>query len=205
VEEIRPWKPIAFSAGALAVAALTAAGPGKKLDQRVYQLVNTNRGAGTDALFKGITELGSITASAAAAAVLARRGRHREAMQALAAATAMWGLGQLAKKTLRRPRPYQALGNVRLLIHEPKGTSWPSSHPAVLLAFVTVAGRALSLRRGERVGLTALAGAVGVSRVYVGVHYPADVLGGLLLGKGVADLCSLLPPSRPITPATVRS
>jgi len=197
--------PIALGASAVAVAALTAAGPGKRLDRGVYRLVNAHHGAGADALFKGITEVGSIAASGAAAAVLARLGRPREGMQALGAATAMWALGQLTKKALRRPRPYHALRDVRLLVHEPKGTSWPSSHPAVLLAFVTVAGRGLGLRPGARAGLGALAGAVGISRVYVGVHYPADVVGGLLLGKGVADLWSLLSPSRAITPATVRS
>jgi undecaprenyl-diphosphatase len=205
VEEIRPWMPIALGASAVAVAALTAAGPGKKLDTGVYRLGNANHGAWADAIFKSITELGSITASAAAAAVLARLGRRREGMQALGAATAMWALGQIAKKALLRPRPYHALGDIRLLVHEPKGTSWPSSHPAVLLAFVTVAGRGLGLSPGARAGLAALAGAVGVSRVYVGVHYPADVVGGLLLGKGVADLWSLLSPSRLMTPATVRS
>jgi len=197
--------PIAFGASAVAVAALTAAGPGKKLDQRMYRLMNANHGAGADALFKGITELGSIAASGTAAAVLARLGRRREGMQALGAAAAMWALGQVAKKALLRPRPYQALGDVRLLVHEPKGTSWPSSHPAVLLAFVTVAGRRLGLPLGARAGLGALAGAVAISRVYVGVHFPSDVVGGLLLGKGVADLWSLLSSSGPITPATVRS
>jgi undecaprenyl-diphosphatase len=77
-----------------------------------------------------------------------------------------------------------------LLIAEPRGTSWPSSHPAVLLAFGTVLARDLRAPDGLRRRMAGLAGLVGLSRVYLGVHYPADVMGGLLLGKGVADLWS---------------
>jgi membrane-associated phospholipid phosphatase len=72
------------------------------------------------------------------------------------------------------------------------GTSWPSAHPATLLAFVTVAARDLELSRGTRRGLAGLAGVVASSRVYLGVHYPADVVGGLLLGRAVADTWSRL-------------
>jgi len=99
-------------------------------------------------------------------------------------------MGQALKKLWRRPRPYQNLADVRLMIGEPRGTSWPSSHPAVLLAFVTVAGRDLQASRAVKTGLAGLAGVVGLSRVCLGVHYPADVAGGLLLGLGVADLWS---------------
>ena len=141
---------------------------------------------------KGITELGSLWASAAASAVLARAGRKRAAADAMGVALAMWAVGQILKKVTDRPRPYQALEDSRLLIAQPTGTSWPSSHPAVLLAFVTVATRDLGVGPASRAGLSALAGLVGVSRVYLGVHYPSDVAGGLLLGRGVADLWSAL-------------
>jgi undecaprenyl-diphosphatase len=102
----------------------------------------------------------------------------------------MWLVGQAAKRVFDRPRPYSALRDVRLLIDRPRGTTWPSSHPAVLLAFVMVAGRDLDLPSPARVGLAALVGTVGLSRVRLGVHYPADVAGGLLLGRSVADLWS---------------
>ncbi len=54
--------------------------------------------------------------------------------------------------------------------------------------FATVAARDLSLRGPFRVALGVLAGTIGLSRVYLGVHYPSDVVGGLLLGRAVADV-----------------
>lgn len=182
--------PAAVGAAALAVGVLTIRGRGRRADERLYRTLNRPRGASVDAAFRTVTELGSIWASVGAAAALARRGRAREGADALGAALVMWLVGQGAKRVFDRPRPYDALDEVRVLIGKPRGTSWPSSHPAVILAFLTVASRDLDLGPATRGALAGLAGAVGASRVYLGVHYPADVAGGLLLGRGVADLWS---------------
>ena len=140
---------------------------------------------------KGVTELGSIWASVGAAAVLALGGRRRVAGPALAAAAVTWALGQALKRVWKRPRPYDAFdgdGTSRLLIGKPRGASWPSSHPAVLTAFLTVAERELGPGPPSRIALVALAGAAGASRVVLGVHYPSDVASGLLLGRAVGLL-----------------
>ena len=184
----RRWFPAAAGAAALTVGALTRAGRGRQIDDRLYAFVNRDRGATVDRFFAGVTEFGSIWASIGAAGALATTGRRREAADALGAAWAMWLLGQWLKKAFGRPRPYQALQAFRLLIDMPRGTSWPSSHPAVVLAFVTVASRDLDLSPAAKAAITLLPGAVALSRVYLGVHYPADIVGGLLLGRGVADL-----------------
>jgi len=183
---------LAAIGGALAIGLVSGRGAGRALDRSLHRFLNRSRGPGADAAFKAITELGSLWAAAAASAVLAGAGRRRAAADALGAALAMWGVGQILKKVTDRPRPYQAMEDSRLLIAEPSGTSWPSSHPAVLLAFVAVAGRGLGASRGSRAALSALAGMVGLSRISLGVHYPSDVAAGLLLGRGVADLWSSL-------------
>ncbi len=156
------------------------------MDEAAFRGVNGRHGPSADRFFGAITELGSIWASGAAAAALVVTGNRRTAARAFAAAALTWTLGQALKRAVMRPRPYEAdPDSTRLMIGKPNGTSWPSSHPAVLLAFTTVAGRDLGLRLPVRGALRSLAAAVGVSRTYLGVHYPSDVLGGLLLGRAV--------------------
>jgi membrane-associated phospholipid phosphatase len=179
--------------GALALAVGTIRGRGRDLDDRLFGWANSRfEHPNLDRFFGGVTELGSLWASGAAGAAVAAGGRRREALDALGAAVTMWALGQGLKQVFRRLRPYEAQlpAPIRLLIGKPKGTSWPSSHPAVLLTFVTVAGRNLELRRSARRALAGVAAAVAASRVYLGVHYPADVAGGLLLGRAVAGAWS---------------
>ena len=180
-----------LAGAAVAVGIASSGGPGERLDAQAFRAVNRGHGPAADRFFHGITELGSIWASIGGAAVLAASGHRRAAARGLAAASVTWLLGQGLKRIFLRPRPYVAdPAGVRLMADPPRATSWPSSHPAVLLAFVTVAGRELRLPGAARAALTGLGVVVGISRTYVGVHYPADVVGGLLLGRAVADAVS---------------
>jgi undecaprenyl-diphosphatase len=173
----------------VAVAAATSAGRGRELDGEAFGFVQRRRGRAIDAVAVASTELGSIWASVGAAVILAWAGKRRAAARGLVAAGVAWLVGQGMKGMFLRPRPYLAdPGSVRRLIDPPRATSWPSSHPMVLLAFVTVAGRELGMGRVGRAALSALAGGVGLTRTYVGVHYPSDVAGGLLLGRAVASV-----------------
>lgn len=179
----------ALLGGALAVGALSAAGRGRELDEEAFRAANRERGPATDRLLVGVTELGSIWASLGAAAVIAAAGRRRAAVRGLAAASLAWLAGQGLKRVFDRPRPSDVNPEgTNRRIRRPNGSSWPSSHPAVLLAFSTVAADELDAKPSTRLALDALAGTVGASRLYLGVHYPADVVGGLLLGRAVASL-----------------
>jgi membrane-associated phospholipid phosphatase len=68
------------------------------------------------------------------------------------------------------------------LIATPTALSFPSAH-----ASTSLAGAISYARAGlDPLPLLSLAGALSLSRVYLGVHYPSDVLGGALLGSLVA-------------------
>ncbi|HEY6566154.1 MAG TPA: phosphatase PAP2 family protein [Actinomycetota bacterium] len=183
-------KAAALATAALGVgAAALRTQDGAELDAALFTAGNADAGPTADRFFLGVTELGSLYTAGAAAATLTVLGRRTEASRALTAAGVTWLLGQGVKKLVARPRPYEAdVEGTRFLIAPPHGTSWPSSHPAVFTAFATVAGRELDLGLFSRGGLTGIGTAVAASRVYVGVHYPSDVVSGFLMGRAVAAL-----------------
>jgi diacylglycerol kinase family enzyme/membrane-associated phospholipid phosphatase len=104
-------------------------------------------------------------------------------------------VNQTIKRVVRRPRPsLRAVPAVRHVRVAPLTTSFPSGHAASAAAFAT--GVTVELApAGAPLGL--LAAAVGFSRIYVGVHYPLDVLVGAGIGAGIARLTRRAWPALP--------
>ena len=88
-----------------------------------------------------------------------------------------------------RDRPPLANPDPEPLVDLPETYSFPSGHAAVSFACATVL--ALAVPR-LRVPLYALAALIAFSRVYVGVHYPFDVLAGAVLGVAIAIALRML-------------
>jgi membrane-associated phospholipid phosphatase len=88
------------------------------------------------------------------------------------------------KLTVRRTRPQ--LPGLPPLTSTPTRFSFPSAHSST-----SFAGALAYSRAGlPAAPLYALAGALALSRLYLGVHYPSDVLGGALLGLAIAGACT---------------
>jgi undecaprenyl-diphosphatase len=80
-------------------------------------------------------------------------------------------------------RPSMRYAEPKPLVHAPIDASFPSGHAATSFAAATVLSFAFP-RWAPAFFLLALA--IGFSRVYVGVHYPLDIVGGAILGVSVA-------------------
>jgi undecaprenyl-diphosphatase len=183
------WASALAAGGALIGMAALRTKDGRELDENLFKLANADQPPAVERAFRAVTELGSMYAASAAAGALALAGRRREAARALAGAGATWLLLQGVKRLVDRPRPFLANPEgARRMIAEPHGTSWPSSHPAVLATFTRIAARDLRIGPLGRGALTGLDASVAASRVALGVHYPSDVASGLLFGRAVARL-----------------
>jgi undecaprenyl-diphosphatase len=154
-------------------------------DARLYDRVVARRSPRWNAPMIALTRSGDARAYLVLAAlgfVLGGAAQEFGLRAGLAAATAS-ALGYVVKRALRRPRPTTRREAREALLAHPDAWSFPSSHTAAAFAAAMVAAAPLGpLALGL---LLAWAAAVGVSRVYVGAHYPLDVLLGAVLGAAV--------------------
>jgi membrane-associated phospholipid phosphatase len=119
--------------------------------------------------------------------------RNRSALPVLVAATAAavaFLAANLAKIVADRSRPYEVITHAVLRQQPAHGTSFPSSHTAVAVA--TVIALRPFVARPVAVVAVGYAVLVGLSRVYVGVHYPLDVLAGAGIGMAVGGVALLV-------------
>jgi membrane protein DedA with SNARE-associated domain/membrane-associated phospholipid phosphatase len=157
------------------------------LDRELLDLGDRMRGAVAEDVAEIVSRLGSFGVCAgvivATAVLLVVRRRPLEAMLLVLGLALIYAGVHLGKASIDRPRPAAPLT-------DSSGSAFPSGHAAYATAWIAAAlvfTRRLGLvgHAALVTGAIALAAAVGLSRIYLRVHYWSDVAGGWGLGAGV--------------------
>jgi decaprenylphosphoryl-5-phosphoribose phosphatase len=128
-------------------------------------------------------EWGAVWVAVGVAASAIDATRRERWLRAAAVAPAAVGVNYLVKLAVRRRRP--RLRRLLPLAAAPSELSFPSAHATSSLAAATAMGR---VAPGARPPLYGLAGAICLTRPYLGMHYPSDVLGGAAIGLVIGRL-----------------
>lgn len=166
-------------------------------DSLIMEAVHTIDNPATHDVMHVITQLGTHAAIGTAAGITAitmlRRGRRHEALTVVISTGGAMAINTLLKNVFQRQRPQERARRIKL----PKSHSFPSGHSLLSAATYPIVAHHLVEHRSiatqavvhTLAGLTILS--VGFSRVYFGVHFPSDVLGGFAAGFGWLGLTAL--------------
>ncbi len=150
-------------------------------DNYIFRFINeTCHNAVLDIIMPRLTGLGSGQLLFVIAVILLffkRKDIKITGILLMAALACSYQVVHFLKMSFSRPRPFITLEAVNVLI-EQKGFSFPSAHAA--MAFTAAVILTKCLKKGYI--FFAIAATVAITRIYIGVHYPSDVIVGSLLG-----------------------
>lgn len=173
------------------------AGRADRYDDIIMEAVHTIDNKSVSRAMEAITQLGSHAAISTAAGLTAiamlRKGQKNDAWTVVISTGGAMAINTILKNIFQRQRPIEMARRIKL----PRSHSFPSGHSLLSAATYPIVAHHLVQNESSTTqalvhtmaGLTILS--VGFSRVYFGVHFPSDVLGGFAAGFGWLGLTSL--------------
>jgi membrane-associated phospholipid phosphatase len=157
---------------------------GQRIDAWAFLFFNVRgpRPLWLDWMMLGFTQIGNGIASLSMALVLFLAGDRLLAYELILGALTLWLVVELVKILAHRSRPFIKLIQTRIVGYRAGGRSFPSGHTSQVFFMATLMARHFHVSLWGVCLLYATALLVGLTRMYVGAHYPRDVLAGAILG-----------------------
>lgn len=171
---------------------------GQRLDTRVFMLFNMQGyPKWLDRFMWLATQLGNMLTAFVVAFLLFVLNYRRLAIVIIFGTLTLWLLVEMIKALSERDRPFLTLEKTRIIGWRERGDSFPSGHTTQIFFLMTLLIYHFQLGVGESIALYAIAAVVGFTRIYIGAHYPRDVIAGIVLGSVWGILATLLDSTGP--------
>jgi membrane-associated phospholipid phosphatase len=169
---------------------------GQRLDTWVFLVINL-RGYHPRWLDRAIwliTQLGNMVTAILIAILFLLLNYRSLTVEIIFGSLLLWLLVETIKLLSDRARPFLTLEGTRVIGWRERGRSFPSGHTSQIFFLATLISHQFHPGVWVTIVLYAVAILVGFSRMYVGAHYPRDVIGGAVLGSIWGVLITLVDP-----------
>jgi membrane-associated phospholipid phosphatase len=166
---------------------------GQRIDAWAFLVFNLrgSRPAWLDWLMLAFTQIGNGFTSLGFAVFWYVGGLRLLAYELVLGTLTLWLVVELFKALVRRSRPFIRIEQTRIVGRQAWGRSFPSGHTSQAFFLATLMIQNFPLGGWAILLLYGIALLVGITRMYVGAHYPRDVLAGLILGSAWGLLVGL--------------
>jgi len=157
---------------------------GQRIDVWAFLIFNFRglRPLWLDRTMLGFTQIGSGITSLVIGLVLFLAGDPLLAYELILGTLTLWIVVELVKALVRRSRPFTRVTQARIVGSRAGGRSFPSGHTSQAFFMMTLMAQHFHASAWAVFLLYSVALLVGITRMYVGAHYPRDVLAGAILG-----------------------
>ena len=158
---------------------------GQRIDAWAFLFLNLRgrRPLWLDRFMWSFTQLGNSLTTLILALIIFFAGARLLSYALILGTLTLWLVVELLKLLVRRRRPFLRLTQARVIGHREAGRSFPSGHTSQIFFVGTILANSIQPGVAMLTAFYAIAVLVGLTRMYVGVHYPRDVLAGMILGS----------------------
>lgn len=168
---------------------------GQRLDMQIFKLFNLQGyPQWLDHAMWAVTQLGNMVTAMIVAAIFFAFGYRDMAAEIVLGTLTLWLFVETIKALADRDRPHHTIEETRIIGWRERGDSFPSGHTTQIFFLMTLFIHHFQPHFSGAAALYVVAGLVGFTRIYVGAHYPRDVIAGMVLGSIWGILAALLSP-----------